>query len=201
MPADHSKYTLVLPKSGGYKRLKSYQLAQLVYDITVRFVVRYIRAESRTRDQMEQAARSGAQNLAEGSVFSATSKKIEMNLTNVAKASLTELKGDYEDFLRHRKLALWPSEDPRRADLVRQRCTTADEVAAWVKRSCAQAENRTNATYAEWSANAAHVLCGVAITLIDRQLISQANAFEKEGGFNERLYRVRSAARAKGGGQ
>ncbi len=119
-----SKYSLILPPSGGFRKLKSFQIAQLVYDITVRFVVRYIREGSRTRDQMEKAARSGAQNIAEGSVFSVTSKKLEMNLTNVARSSLTELKLDYEDFLRQRNMALWPDDDPRRFELVQRRFTS-----------------------------------------------------------------------------
>ena len=92
MPTRDPKYSLILPPSGGFRRLKSFQLAQLVYDITVRFVVRYIREDSRTRDQMEQAARSGVQNIAEGSVFSATSKKIEMN-RRVAKCDAQAFSG------------------------------------------------------------------------------------------------------------
>ena len=201
MPTRDPKYSLILPPSGGFRKLKSFQLAQLVYDITVRFVIRYIREDSRTRDQMEQAARSGAQNIAEGSMFSATSKKIEMNLTNVAKSSLTELKLDYEDFLRHRKMSLWANDDPRRAELVAKRFTTADEVAGWVKDVHERGQGGTasatekNRSFAELSANAAHVLCGVAITMTDRQLTSLAKTFEKEGGFSERLYRVRTEAR------
>lgn len=201
MPARDPKYALILPPSGGSRKLKSFQLAQLVYDVTVRFVMRYIREDSRTRDQMEQAARSGVQNIAEGSVFSATSKKIEMNLTNVAKSSLTELKLDYEDFLRHRKLPLWANDDPRRTELVGLRCATADEVAGWIKEVYERklegtaSETERNSAFAELSANAAHVLCGVAITMTDRQLTSLAKTFEQEGGFSERLYRVRTEAR------
>ena len=85
---------LILPKHGGYRRMRSFQLAQLVYDITVRFCGRYIERSSRTRDQMIQAARSGVQNIAEGSAASATSKKFELKLTQVARASLEELKLD-----------------------------------------------------------------------------------------------------------
>ena len=96
----------LIPKHGGYRNLKSFQVAQLVYDVTVRFCDRYIDKKSRTHDQMVQAARSGAQNIAEGSVASGTSKKMELKLTNVAKASLAELRLDYEDFLRQRGLAL-----------------------------------------------------------------------------------------------
>ncbi|MFT3885886.1 MAG: four helix bundle suffix domain-containing protein [Flavobacteriales bacterium] len=201
MPKAPATYSLILPPSGGFRKLKSFQLAQLVYDITVRFVVRYIREDSRTRDQMEQAARSGAQNIAEGSMFSATSKKIEMNLTNVARSSLTELKLDYEDLLRQRNMALWADDDPRRTELVGRRFQTVDQVAHWIKEvyereqkgPCTPADR--DRAWAELSANAAHVLTGVAIVLLNRQLNSQAKTFEQEGGFSERLYRVRSEIR------
>jgi four helix bundle suffix protein len=123
----------LLPTHGGYRRLKSFQLAELVYDVTVRFCSRYIDKRSRTHDQMVQAARSGAQNIAEGSQASGTSKKTELKLTNVARASLEELRLDFEDFLRQRQLPLWARDDPRRAALVARRCTTADEVAAWMR--------------------------------------------------------------------
>ena len=205
------KYSLLFPPSGGYRKLKSFQVSQLLYDVTVRFIDHYVPRNSRTHDQMEQAARSGVQNIAEGSVFSATSKKFEMNLTNVAKSSIAELKLDYEDLLRHRKLPLWEKNDPRRAELVALRCSTADEVALWIRsiwkqehevRSTAikTATARTPATirdqaYVEIAANAAHILCGVAITLLDRQLTSLAKTFENEGGFSERLYKVRTQAR------
>ena len=117
---------------GGYRRLKSFRMAQLVYDLTVRFCDRYVDRFSRTRDQMVQAARSGVQNIAEGSQASGTSKKTEIQLTQVARASLEELKLDYEDFLRHRRLPRWERNDRRRQALVDRRCTTADEVAVWI---------------------------------------------------------------------
>ncbi len=90
--------TLVLP-SGGYRKLKSFQLSQLIYDITVPFTGLYIPLQSRTRDQMVQAARSGVQNIAEGSIDAATSVRMELNLYNVARASLEELRLDYQDYL------------------------------------------------------------------------------------------------------
>src|ERR1051326_7805411 len=97
----------LIPPHGGYRALKSFQVAQLVYDLTVRFCDRYIDRRSRTHDQMVQAARSGVQNIAEGSQASGTSKKMELKLTNVARASLEELRLDYEDYLRQRGLAQW----------------------------------------------------------------------------------------------
>ena len=85
----------LIPKHGGYRKLKSFQIAQLCYDVTVRFCDRYIEKRSRTHDQMVQAARSGVQNIAEGSKASGTSKKMELKLTNVARASMEELRLDY----------------------------------------------------------------------------------------------------------
>ena len=123
----------LIPVHSGYRHLKSFQIAQQAFDVTVRFADRYISIRSRTHDQMVQAARSGVQNIAEGSKASGTSKKMELKLTNVARASLEELKLDYEDYLRQRGLSLWPEADPRRRALVARRCKTAEEVAGWVK--------------------------------------------------------------------
>ena len=132
----------LIPKHGGYRKLKSFQLAQLAYDVTVRFCDRYIEKRSRTHDQMVQAARSGVQNIAEGSQASGTSKKTELKLTNVARASLEELRLDYEDFLRQKGLPIWKREDPRRAELIARRPATADEVAAWVKEENGRQEQK-----------------------------------------------------------
>ena len=208
----------LLPLHGGYRKLKSFQVAQLVYDVTVRFCERYIEKRSRTNDQMVQAARSGVQNIAEGSQASGTSKKTELKLTNVARASLEELRLDYEDYLRQRGLRQWAEDDPRRKALVAQRCATVEEVSAWVKEQHGQqgqdgpdglatggaSRNRAmksmpsmKSTYPEIAANAALVLIGVACALLTRQLTAQADAFVEEGGFTERLYRVRSESRRR----
>ena len=220
----------LIPKHGGYRNLKSFQIAQLVYDVTVRFWDRYVQKRSRTHDQMVQAARSGVQNIAEGSQAAGTSKKTELKLTNVARASLEELPLDYEDFLRQRGLPLWERNDPRRARLIAQRCKTADEVAAWAREqrglsgrsglsgrhglpgeegkkleakstmstSSIKSTKSTQSTYSELAANAALVLIAVASSLLDRQLAALAASFEREGGFTERLHRVRPRARAAG---
>lgn len=204
----------LIPLHGGYRKLKSFQIAQLVYDLTLRFCKRYIDKRSRTHDQMVQAARSGVQNIAEGSQASGTSKKTELKLTNVARANLEELRLDYEDYLRHHGLTLWAREDPRRAALIARRCGTAEQVAGWVREihdgqdgrsgQCGtagapavskQSMKSTKSTYPEIAANAALVLIAVAVSLLDRQLSAQAEAFEKEGGFTERLYRVRNQRR------
>ncbi len=210
----------LIPKHGGYRRLKSFQLAQLIYDVTARFCDRYIDKHSRTHDQMVQAARSGVQNIAEGSQASGTSKKTELKLTNVARSSLEELRLDYQDFLRQRGWPQWEREDPRRADLIARRCATADAVAVWAKDThdglggrsghggrsgqdkadavsieSTPSTKSTASTYAEIIANGALTLIAVACSLLDRQLDAQARAFENEGGFTERLYRVRSQRR------
>jgi len=138
-----------------------------------------------------------------------------MKLTGVARASLEELKRDYEDFLRHKRLTLWPREDPRRQSLIDLRPKTADEVAQWVKKiyqnsgqsghggQTNEHEHSTLSTpstlptYPEIAANAALALIAVATALLDRQLEAQAKAFETEGGFTERLYRQRQKKRGE----
>ncbi|HEV2963123.1 MAG TPA: four helix bundle suffix domain-containing protein [Candidatus Angelobacter sp.] len=160
------------------------------------------------------------QNIAEGSQAAGTSKKTELKLTNVARASLEELRLDYEDFLRQRALPLWERKD-RRDSLIARRCTTADCVAEWAKEqhhglsglggpigqkqttkgpavqsnASTKSIQSTMSTYPEIAANAVLVLVAVACSLLDRQLASLAAAFEREGGFTERLYRVRKNAR------
>jgi four helix bundle protein len=99
-----------IPKHGGYGNLFSYQKAEIIYDATVYFTNRFFHPYGRTVGQMVQAARSGKQNIAEGSMTSATSKETEIKLTNVARASLEELQIDYEDFLRTQKLSIWDKE-------------------------------------------------------------------------------------------
>jgi four helix bundle suffix protein len=199
----------LIPPHGGYRKLKSFQVAQLAYDVTVRFCDRYVDRRSRTHDQMVQAARSGVQNIAEGSQASGTSKKMELKLTNVARASLEELRLDYEDFLRQRNLRLWPEDDPRRKALVARRCATADEVAEWARgvhdapvprdpasgTSMASISSIPSPGYPEIAANGALVLVGVACALLDRQLAALGRDFEQEGGFTERLHRVRRRRR------
>jgi four helix bundle suffix protein len=207
----------LIPPHGGYRKLKSFQVAQLAYDVTVRFCNRYIDKRSRTHDQMVQAARSGVQNIAEGSQASGTSKKTELKLTNVARASLEELRLDYEDYLRQRGLAQWPREDARRAELIAARPATADDVADWVrgvhdgqdgrhgqggqsgpKQKSTESIQSAESTYPEISANGALMLLAVACSLLDRQIATLEKNFVEEGGFTERLYRVRSQRRRHG---
>ena len=206
----------LIPLHGGYRKLKSFQVAQLAYDVTVRFCDRCVEKRSRTHDQMVQAARSGVQNIAEGSQASGTSKKMEIKLTNVARASLEELRLDYEDFLRQRGLAQWPREDARRTEVIAARPATADDVAAWVKdvhgRSGQHGQGgrgkaglksiestvSTKSIFPEIAANGALALLAVACSLLDRQIATLEKNFVEEGGFTERLYRVRSQRRSSG---
>jgi four helix bundle suffix protein len=202
----------LIPKHGGYRRLKSFQVAQLAYDVTVRFCERYVDPKSRTRDQMVQAARSGVQNIAEGSQASGTSKKTELKLTNVARASLEELRLDYEDFLRQRGLPLLPPDHPALVRFKARRCTTLEEVRLWVEDEQRRTRTSKDAQLADSSvsvresprpsltspalvANAALSLLNLCCYLLDRQLAAQAQAFETEGGFTERLYRIRTQRR------
>ncbi|MFP4358635.1 MAG: four helix bundle suffix domain-containing protein [Puniceicoccaceae bacterium] len=191
----------LLPPHGGYRRLKAFQVAQLAFDLTVRFCDRFVSKYSRTHDQMVQGARSGVQNIGEGSQASGTSKKTELKLTNVARASLEELRLDYEDYLRQRKLRLWPADDPRRQSLVDRRCRDVDQIARWaveLRHGQDGRDGRDAPTYEEIAANAAHVLIGVACALLDRQIARLAKDFETQGGFTERLYRTRTRRRNKG---
>jgi four helix bundle suffix protein len=169
---------------------------------------------------MVQAARSGVQNIAEGSQASGTSKKSELKLTNVARASLEELRLDYEDFLRQRGLPLWPPGHPVLMRFKQRRCSTLDEVRAWTEherqehglsRTSTDGHGRGDSKtetasvpvrVSPWSsvlaANAALSLLNLCCRLLDRQIAAQAAAFEREGGFTERLYRVRKARRDNG---
>jgi len=179
----------LIPPHGGYQGLQSYQMAEIVYDATIVFCDRFIDRRSRTHDQMVQAARSGKQNIAEGSMASGTSKKTELKLIGVARASLEELLLDFQDFLRQRGLPLW-GKDHEQAQKIR---------------SLAYEKNRsyeTYKTYVEQSSPevaANTMLCLIHQTnyLLDQLLRALEKDFLKEGGFTERLYNARSKARKK----
>ena len=162
-------------------------MAEIVYDATAAFCGRFVPLRSRTHDQMVQAARSGKQNIAEASMGSGTSRKGELKLVGVARASLEELLLDYEDFLRQRSLPLWGK----------------DHEQACAVRKLAYAQNRSYTTYKpyveagspEVAANT--IICIIHQTnyLLDQQLRELERQFVAEGGFTERLYRARQAAR------
>ena len=170
----------------GYRKLKAYQVAELVYDFTCRFCDRYIPKTDRHHDQMVQAARSGYQNIAEGSEDSATSKKLEMNLTNIARSSLDEARKDYIKHLKRRHLRHWEEGEAVFTEARNLRPKTLAEAAAWVNRRGA-AESRE-----ERAANLGAILATQAHWLTERLMDRHARDFEAGGGFSERLYRART---------
>jgi restriction system protein len=179
----------IIGPHGGYRKLKAFQLAEAIYDGTVAFTGLYVDKKSRTIDQMVQAARSGRQNIAEGSQASATSKKTELKLTNVARASLEELLLDYEDFLRQRNLEIWPK-DHEKAVFIRNR-RHSPECPYAVYKPYVEAKGPENA------ANTLVVVIHQANYLLDRLIKRLEKEFADSGGFTEKLYRVRSEARSK----
>lgn len=177
----------LLPAHGGYRKLRSFQAAQLAYDGTLIFCDRFIEKRSRTHDQMVQAARSGAQNIAEASVASGTSKKTEVKLTNVARASLEELMRDFEDFLRQRGLPLWPKDSPEA--LAARRRFSSDQ-------SGKSDLSDLRTAPPEIAANTMLCLINQASYLLRRQLQRLEQDFLEKGGFTERLYAARTKARS-----
>jgi four helix bundle suffix protein len=178
-----------IPPHGGYEKLLSFQKSRTVYDGTVRFCERFLRKSDRTYDQMVQAARSGKQNILEGSQASGTSKEMEIKLTNVARASLEELLEDYRDYLRVRGLEEWTKEHrftKRLRELNRQPNANYDTFKKGI-------ENPDPAI-------AANVMIGlIKLTnyLLDRQIRQLEAAFVKEGGLRERMTRARLAQRSR----
>ena len=171
-----------LPQKGGYRKLRCYQIAECIYDVTFWFANNNLKAGDRTIDQRVQAARSGKQYIAEGSAASTTSREMEIRLTNVAKSSLQELLIDYEDFLRVRNLQLWDKDSPK---------------ALQTRRVCAQ--NSDSSFYREaikertpeTVANIAIVLINQCDYLLKRLIEAQKQQFLEQGGIKEQM----SAAR------
>jgi restriction system protein len=186
-----------IPQHGGFRKLRSFQTAQLAYDGTVIFCDRFIDKRSRTHDQMVQAARIGVQNIAEGSLASATSKETEVKLTNVARASLGELLLDYEDFLRQRGLRQWAMDSPE-AKAVRglylsdrsDRSDTSDNMS---DKSDIYAFRSASA---EVAANTLICLINQASSLLGRQIRQLEQDFLSHGGLRERMTSARLESRA-----
>jgi four helix bundle suffix protein len=176
-----------IPPHGNYKKLLSYQKALVVYDLTFHFCHRFIAKGDRTADQMVQAARSGKQNIVEGSKASGTSKESELKLTNVARASLQELLEDYEDFIRVRGFRLW-TKDCREARFVRRLGNQPDGTYELYREFC-------DTRPPEVVANIALCLIHQANYLLDQQIRRMEQDFIKEGGLRERMTRVRLEAR------
>ena len=178
-----------IPLHGGYQELLSYQKALVVYQATLHFCDRFIDKRSRTHDQMVQAARSGKQNILEGSQASGTSKETELKLTNVARASQEELLEDYRDFLRARRIEEW-TPDHRYAQRLRRLNRTPGANYETFKKGI---ENPDPAI-------AANVLIGlIKLTnyLLDQQLRQLEQAFLQEGGLRERMTRARLTQRSE----
>jgi restriction system protein len=179
----------LIPPSGGFRKLRSFQCAQSVYDGTVIFCDRFVDKKSRTHDQMVQAARSGVQNIAEGSLASATSKKTELKLTGVARASLGELLLDFEDYLRQHNLRQWAKDS---TEAIRTRKKLSD------RSDKADQSNRSDWSDMSDSALMANMLiCLINQTsyLLWQQMKTLEKQFLTDGGFTERLYKMRKAAR------
>lgn len=194
-----SKSPRRLRPSGGYRDLRSFQVATVIYDGTVSFCDRFVDKRSRTRDQMVQAARSGRQNIAEGSRAAATSSQTELRLINVARASLDELLLDYEDFLRQRGRRQWKKDDPEALE-VRTVGARRDPT------------DRTDPTdhrkeYSRWLehpnpavvANAIICLIHQANYLLDQQIAGLEREFVQQGGYTEQLAAARLAERRRQG--
>lgn len=183
---------------GGYRKLRSYKVAQAVYDATVVFCRRFHPNDRRMTDQMVQAARSGVRNISEGSGMAATSRKSEMKLTNVARASLSdELLRDYESFLVQRGLRVWPKDSRKakamRARLTQDRATDLPPAPTSTVRLAGLFGLSEFVEKAEPELVANAMLCAVnqAAYLLKRQLESQGETFVKSGGFTEKLYGAR----------
>ncbi|MBX7148887.1 four helix bundle suffix domain-containing protein [bacterium] len=174
---------------GGYRNLRSFQCAQLVYDNTVIFCNRLVSKYSRTHDQMVQAARSGVQNIAEASMASGISKKTELKLTGVARASLEELLLDYEDFLRQNSLRLWGKNEEKTLQVRKFLSDLSDPS------DKSDLSDKILKKTPEVAANILICLTHQSIYLLRQQLKHLELKFLKEGGFTEKLYQVRSRAR------
>jgi four helix bundle suffix protein len=177
----------ILPPCGDYRALLSYQKSQVIYEITYRFCQRFLKKGDRTVDQMIQAARSGKQNIVEGSKAATTSKETEIKLTNVARASLEELLEDYRDFLRVRDLFIW-DKDSTEARYVRK-------LSAQPTLSFGSFREFTETRPAEVVANIAICLINQANYLLDRQLKGLEKSFLQNGGLRERMTKARLKAR------
>jgi four helix bundle suffix protein len=177
----------IIPAHGGFRKLFSYQKAEIVYDATVYFTKRFFAPRDRTVDQMVQAARSGKQNIAEGSVASATSKETELKLTNVARASLIELLIDYQDFLRTHKLAEW-SLSHTYAQRLQELNRTPNPTYEIYKKGI---EHKNP----EICANVIIGLIKVTCRLLERQMTFLEKDFMENGGIKERMYQARLSQR------
>lgn len=193
-----------LRPSGGYRDTASFQTATIIYDATYWFCEKFLDPRSRTSDQMAQAARSGRQNIAEGSRAAATSSQTELRLLNVARSSLEELLLDFEDFLRHRRLKQWSPDAPE-AMAVRQAPRKFKTDRSDQSDLTDLTDQERWALYAPWlehedpavRANALICLINQANFLLDQQIAALERQFVEEGGYSEQLAAARLAERER----
>ena len=178
----------LIPRTGNYKALLSYQKSDVIYRITYYFCNKYLNKGDRTVDQMVQAARSGKQNIIEGCAASSTSTKTEIKLLNVAKASLRELLEDYEDYLKTRGHRQWEAGSCEYEAMRRLGRTQSDPEFYM---------NLVSTRPPETIANMVVILLNQADYLLHRQLQRLANDFLKNGGFSERMARLRKEQRGR----
>ena len=183
MSSNESRERRIIPPRGDYQTLLSYQKTEVVYQITFRFCERFLKRGDRTIDQMVQAARSGKQNIIEGSKAATTSKEMEIKLTNVARASLEELLEDYRDYLKARNMVLWDKQSREAAYVREMRKTIPLSFEAFRE----IVESRSG----EVVANVAICLIHQANYLIDQQLRSLERKFLENGGLRERMTKAR----------
>ena len=172
-----------IPKHGGYQQLKSFQKAEIIFDGTYYFAHKYFQKYDRTIDQMVQAARSGKQNIIEGSMASGTSKEMELKLTNVARASLEELLHDYKDFLRVRKLNIWGKTHPYYPHLTELHKTPNANYETYRK--------GIESPDPEVAANVMLSLINITSYLLAQQIKTLEKEFLQEGGLRERMSQAR----------
>ena len=176
----------LIPNHGNYKKLLSYQKTNVIFCLTYYFVEHFLQKGDRTYDQMLQAARSGKQNIIEGSAASSTSAKTEIKLINVAKASLQELLEDYEDYLKTRAFRQW-EEGSAELEAMRDLGKKHSDADFFME----LAQTRPPETIA----NMCIVLIKQADYLLYKQLQRLSDDFMQNGGFSERMFRLRSQQR------
>ncbi len=186
--SSHEEHPIIPPR-GDYQTLLSYQKAEVVYDLTFRFANKYLGKGDRTVDQMIQSARSGKQNILEGSKAALTSKETELKLTNVARASLEELLADYRDYLRARDHAIW-DKDSKEAQYIRRLGRKTPHTYELYRKFF---ETRPP----EIIANIALCLIHQTNYLLDRQLRHLEKEFLEQGGLRERMFKARLDHRRK----
>jgi len=177
----------IIPPHGGYRKLISYQMATIVYDATVKFCEKYIEKRSRTHDQMVQAARSGKQNIVEGSMASGTSKKIELKLVGIARASLEELLQDYEDFLRQNRFSLWVKDDAKTIEI--------RKLGRLPDKSYESYRTYVEEGNPEVAANTLVCLINQTNYLLDMQIRRLEQDYMDQGGITEKMYNFRKNKR------